>query len=37
MGKKDNQKFKKPQKHYEDKPSNYDEEFGVKLSMWYFE
>lgn len=37
MGKKDNQKYKKPQKHYEDKPANFDEEFGVKLSMWYFE
>ena len=37
MGKNNNKKFSKPQKHYEDKPDNYDEDFGIKLSMWYFD
>ena len=27
----------KPAKFYEDKPKNYNTDFGVKLSMWYFE
>ena len=28
---------KKSDKFYEDKPQNYNEDFGIKLSMWYFE
>lgn len=27
----------KPNQFYEDKPENYDESFGVKLTMWYFD
>jgi pre-rRNA-processing protein TSR3 len=27
----------KPKGNYEDKPENYKEDFGIKLSMWYFE
>lgn len=33
-----NKKFnKKSDKFYEDKPQNYNEDFGIKLSMWYFD
>ena len=32
-----NKKYSKPQKHFEDKPANYRDDFGVKLSMWYFD
>ena len=27
----------KPAKFYEDRPKNYDDGFGVKLAMWYFD
>ena len=27
----------KGNKHYESVPKNYDNDFGVKLSMWYFD
>ena len=35
MGPKKKQNDKRQK--YEDKPANYDESFGVKLSMWYFD
>ena len=36
MGGKDHKK-QRPKKQYEDIPSNYNSDFGIKLSMWYFE
>lgn len=37
MGGKKQGHHKKPNAFYEDKPKNYDDSFGIKLSMWYFD